>query len=53
MPCAIGVYTKDDGITYVASLNVGMMAKLLGGDIAGPMAEVAAKDDELLAFLKD
>jgi uncharacterized protein (DUF302 family) len=53
MPCAVGVYTKDDGNTYVSSLNVGMMAKLLGGDIAGPMAEVAAKDDELLSFLKD
>ena len=51
MPCAVGVYTKDDGVTYVASMNVGMMSKILGGKVAGPMGRVAEKDAQILAFL--
>jgi uncharacterized protein (DUF302 family) len=51
MPCAVGVYTKDDGHTYVASLNVGLMSKLLGADVSDPMGKVADQDEKVLAFL--
>ena len=51
MPCAVGVYEKNDGHTYVASMNVGLMAKLFGDPIAGPMGQVAAEDEKVMAFL--
>lgn len=51
MPCAVGVYTKSDGTTYVASMNVGLMSKILGSEVAGPMGKVAVKDAQILAFL--
>lgn len=51
MPCAVGVYEKSDGSVYVARLNVGVMGTLFGGSIESVMAEIAERDDHLLAFL--
>jgi uncharacterized protein (DUF302 family) len=51
MPCAIAVYEKQDGHTYVASMNLGLMGKLLGGDVGAVMAKVARDDAEILRFL--
>lgn len=52
MPCALAVYEKGDGFTYVASMNVGFMGRLFGGDIAKTMARVARDDEAILSFLE-
>jgi len=51
MPCAIAVYEKDDGV-YVANMNVGMMGKMFGGEIATAMGRVAADDEKIMEFMK-
>ena len=52
MPCAIAIYEKSDGKTYVASMNVGMMGKIFGGGVDKAMSKVAADDKKILSFLK-
>lgn len=49
MPCAVAVYRVADGGTRVASMNVGLMGRLFGGEIARVMALVAADDRAILA----
>ena len=43
MPCTISVYEKEDGKTYIAHVNAGLMGNLFGGVIAdvmsGPVSE--------------
>jgi len=51
MPCSVSVYEKEDGNTYVASLNVGVMGKLMGNDISSVFARVADENKRILAFL--
>lgn len=50
MPCAFAVYRTGDGRTRIASMNVGLMGRLFGGQIATTMAKVAADDAKILAF---
>ncbi len=50
MPCAVAVYEKSDGNTYVASMNVGIMGKVFGGDVDQTMSKVAADDKKILMF---
>ena len=50
MPCAVAVYEKSDGRTYVASMNVGIMGKVFGGDVDRTMSKVAADDKKILGF---
>jgi uncharacterized protein (DUF302 family) len=52
MPCAVAVYEKEDGKTYVASMNVGLMGRLFGGEISKVMAKVGHDDEVILRFLK-
>ena len=51
MPCAVAVYEKEDGKVYVASMNVGLMGRLFGGEIRTIMGRVAQDDKEILKFL--
>jgi uncharacterized protein (DUF302 family) len=51
MPCAVAVYEKEDGKTYVASMNVGIMGSLFGGKIGEVMAKVGRDDELILRFL--
>lgn len=51
MPCAVAVYEKADGSTWVSSMNVGTMGKLFGGEISRMMSRVAEDDDKILVFL--
>ncbi len=42
MPCKISVYKKQDGKTYIGTMNAGLMGKMFGplvGDIMGKVAE--------------
>lgn len=41
MPCTITVYKKDDGKTYIGTMNSGLMGKMFGSKVAAIMAEVA------------
>ncbi len=52
MPCTIAVYQKEDGRTYVATMNAGLMGRLFGGVIAEIMGGPVARDqDGFLAAL--
>ena len=41
MPCTITVYKKDDGKTYIGTMNSGLMGKMFGDKVASIMGEVA------------
>lgn len=51
MPCTIAVYEKSDGKTYISMMNLDMMGKMYGGDVAemsealGPQMEAMLKLD--------
>jgi uncharacterized protein (DUF302 family) len=51
MPCAVAVYEKEDGKVYVASMNIGLMGRLFGGEIGTIMAKAGRDDVEILKFL--
>jgi uncharacterized protein (DUF302 family) len=48
MPCSWSVYELADGSVYVAHMNIGMMAKMMGGVVGSSMGEVAAADERFL-----
>ena len=50
MPCAVAVYEKSDGGTYVASMNIGIMGKVFGGAVDETMSKVARDDRVILGF---
>lgn len=45
MPCAWGVYRGADGKVYIAGLNIGLMGRLFGGNIAKVMGRQVANDE--------
>jgi uncharacterized protein (DUF302 family) len=45
MPCAWGVYEGDDGRIYVTGMNMGLMGKMFGGNIARVMGGSVSKDE--------
>jgi uncharacterized protein (DUF302 family) len=48
MPCTITVFKKDDGKTYIGTMNAGLMGKLFGiGDV---MDQVAADQQKMITF---
>lgn len=49
-PCSISVYRKSDGQTYVASMNMGLMASLMGDKVGPVLADIAADDAAILSF---
>ena len=53
MPCAVGVYQKQDGEIYVSSMNMKLMSKVFNGKPAEILSKVAADDERILEFLKD
>ncbi len=49
MPCAWGVYEGTDGNVYISGMNMGLMGKMFGGNIARVMGtHVAADEHEML-----
>jgi len=46
MPCAWGVYEGDDGKVYISGMNMGLMGKMFGGNIAKVMGGAVAKDEK-------
>lgn len=51
MPCAIAVYTKSDGKTYVTNMRAGLMGSMMGGVVADVMEVVDVDQKKMLAFL--
>ncbi|MGV8058754.1 MAG: DUF302 domain-containing protein [Smithellaceae bacterium] len=46
IPCAWGVYEGDDGNVYITGMNMGLMGKMFGGNIAKVMGASVAKDEK-------
>jgi uncharacterized protein (DUF302 family) len=45
MPCAWGVYEGDDGKIYISGMNMGLMGKIFGGNIAKVMGGLVSIDE--------
>ena len=50
MPCTIAVYEKSDGKTYVSMMNLELMGKMYGGDVATMATKLAPQMDQMLEF---
>lgn len=50
MPCSITVYKKDDGQTYIGTMNSALMGRLFGSKVAEIMKEVADDQAQMLKF---
>ncbi len=48
MPCRIGVYEDKTGKVFIAGMNMGLMSKMFGGNIAKVMAGVAEEEHNIL-----
>jgi len=48
MPCSLAVWEGDDGKVYLSKMNMGLMAKLFGGNIAEVMGEKVVKDERAM-----
>ena len=46
MPCAWGVYKGKDGKVYISGMNMGLMGKMFGGNIAKVMGNIVSKDEK-------
>lgn len=52
MPCTMAVWEGDDGKTYLSEMNMGLMARLFGGNIRKIMGgKVAREEAQILAGL--
>ncbi|RKY13047.1 MAG: DUF302 domain-containing protein [Planctomycetota bacterium] len=55
MPCTMAVWEGDDGKVYLSEMNMGLMAKMFGGNIAKVMGGSVAREEKqiLSGLLKD
>ena len=52
MPCTMAVWEGDDGKVYLSEMNMSLMAKMFGGNIAKVMGgKVAGDEEEILEGL--
>lgn len=45
MPCTLAVWESDDGQVYVSRMNLGLMARMFGGNVAEVMAGKVVADE--------
>lgn len=50
MPCKISVYKKNDGKTYIAGMNAGLMGKMFGPMVGEVMGHVAKDQAKFIIF---
>lgn len=50
MPCSISVFEKDDGHTYIASMNMGLMSHMFGGEVGDTLSMVSHSHEKILGF---
>jgi uncharacterized protein (DUF302 family) len=48
MPCTFAVWEGDDGKVYLSKMNMSLMAKMFGGNIADVMGGRVAKDEHAM-----
>lgn len=46
MPCTMAVWEADDGKVYLSKMNLSLMAKMFGGNIAKVMGKKVVHDEE-------
>lgn len=46
MPCTMSVWEGDDGKVYLSEMNMSLMAKMFGGNIAKVMGGKVVRDEE-------
>jgi uncharacterized protein (DUF302 family) len=46
MPCTFSVWEGDDGKVYLSEMNMPLMAKMFGGNVAEVMGEKVVHDEE-------
>ncbi len=46
MPCSMAVWEADDGKVYLSEMNMALMAKMFGGNIAKVMGKKVVHDEE-------
>ena len=46
MPCSMAVWEGDDGKVYLSEMNMALMAKMFGGNVAKVMGEKVVHDEE-------
>jgi uncharacterized protein (DUF302 family) len=46
MPCTFSVWEDDDGKVYLSKMNMGLMAKMFGGNVAKVMGGPVVEDEE-------
>lgn len=51
MPCTIAVYQKQDGKTYVGTMNAGLMGRMFGGTVAEVMGATVAREQREFVML--
>jgi len=50
MPCSITVFKKDNGKTYIGTMNAGLLGKLFGSKVAEIMGRIAEDQAVMLSF---
>ncbi len=48
MPCTLAVWEGDDGKVYLSKMNMSLMAKMFGGNIANVMGGSVARDEHAI-----
>lgn len=48
MPCTFAVWEGDDGEVYLSKMNMGLMAKMFGGNIADVMGGKVVRDERAI-----
>ena len=48
MPCKFSIWEGDDGKVYLTKMNMGLMGKMFGGNIAEIMGGKVARDEEAM-----
>jgi len=46
MPCSMAVWEGDDGKVFLSEMNMGLMAKMFGGNVAKVMGKKVVHDEE-------
>jgi uncharacterized protein (DUF302 family) len=50
MPCKITIYKKNDGKTYIAGMNAGLIGRMFGPLVGGVMSHVAEDQAKFVIF---
>jgi uncharacterized protein (DUF302 family) len=52
MPCTMAIWEADDGKVYLSEMNMSLMAKMFGGNVAKVMGvKVVQNEEEIIQGL--